>query len=61
MKNADGSCTTLKAKDYPKAMSAGIAVAMVRAVWKYQSIPTQVGPDEAMEQFAPFLSSFYTL
>ena len=35
-------------------MSAGIAVAMVRAACKYQTIPTQVDADEAMEQFALF-------
>ena len=53
-KNTDGSWKSSQAKEYPRAMSAGIAVAMVRAVCKYQSIPTHVDADEAMEQFAPF-------
>lgn len=36
-------------------MSAGIAAAMVRAVCKHQSIPTQADAEEAMEQFVAFL------
>ena len=49
-----------QAKDDPRAMSVGIATAMVRAVCKHQSIPTQVDAEEAMEQFV-FLPSFYEL
>ena len=55
-KNADGSWETFQAEEYPRAMSAGIAAAMVREACKYQSVTTQVDPDEAMEQFAAFSS-----
>ena len=34
-KNADGSWKTSQAKEYPRAMSAGIAAAMVRAARKH--------------------------
>ena len=55
-KNADGSWKTVQAKEYPSAMSAGIAGAMVRAACKHQSILTQADAEEVMEQFAPFSS-----
>ena len=59
-KYADGSWKASQAKEYPRAMSAGIAVAMVRAACKHQSILTQADAEEVIEQVASFLSSFYT-
>ena len=56
--NADGSWKTSQAKDYPRDMRAGIAIAMVRAACKNQIIPTQVDADEAMEQLAAFSCQF---
>ena len=53
-KNADGFRKTSQANDCPRAMSAGIAAAMVRAACKHQSILTQADAEEAMDQFAPF-------
>ena len=52
--NASGTWETAQANEYPKAMSAGIAAAMVRAVCKHQSIQTQVVPEEVMEFVFPF-------
>ena len=53
-KNADGSWNTSQAKEYPRAMSAGIAAAMVRALCKHQKVPGIVDVEEATKQFAPF-------
>ena len=53
-KNADGSWETSQAKEYPKAMSAGIASATGRAACKHQSIPPQADTEEDLEQFVHF-------
>ena len=53
-KHPDGTWRTSHAKEYPKAMSAGIAAAMIRLACKHRSILTQVDPEEAIALFAPF-------
>ena len=58
-KHPDGTWKTSQAKEYPKAMSAGIAAAMLRAVCKHRSILTQVDPDEAIAFVVPFSFCVY--
>ena len=53
-KSLDGSWKTLQAKEYPRAMSAGIAAAMVSAACKHQRAQIVVDFDEVTKQFAPF-------
>ena len=60
-KHADGSWKISQAKEYPRAMSAGIAAAMVRAACKHQKVPGIADLDEAAKQFAFFRPIFYTL
>ena len=50
----DGTWKTSQAKEYPRAMGAGIAAAMVRAVCKHQKAQVIVDIEEATKQFAPF-------
>ena len=47
-KNPDGSWKTSQAKEYPRAMSAGIAAAMVRAACKHQK--AQITFDKKLNQ-----------
>ena len=56
--NIDRIWKTFQAKEYLKAISVGIAAAMVRAACKHRSILTQVDPDEAIACFAKFSPSF---
>ena len=54
MKNPDGKWKTSQATEYPRAMSAGIAAAMVRAACKHQKAQVIVDIEKATKQFAPF-------
>jgi len=53
-KTSDGTWKTPQAKEYPRAMSAGIAAAMVRAACKHPKAQTIVDIEEATKQFASF-------
>ena len=53
-KNTDGTWKTSQAKEYPRAMSAGIAAAMVRAVCKHQKAKVTADIEEATKPFALF-------
>ena len=53
-KNPDGKWKTSQAKEHPRAMSAGIAAAMVRAACKHQKAQVTGDIEEATKQFAPF-------
>ena len=53
-KSPDGTWKTSQAKEYPRAMSAGIAAAMVRAACKHQKAQVTGDIEEATKQFAPF-------
>ena len=60
-KNADGTWKTVQTKEDPKAMSAGIAIAiaMVRAACKHPSVVSHVVPREALELSTPFTANYY--
>ena len=45
-KNPDGTWKTSQAKEYPRAMSAGIAAAMVRAACKHPKVQTLEDTEE---------------
>ena len=59
-KNPDGSWKTLQAKEYLRAMSAGIAAAMVKTASKHQKAQVALDIEEVTKQFALFSRSFYT-
>ena len=48
----DGTWKTLQAKEYPRAMSAGIAAAMVRAACKHRKAQGTTDIEEAAKTFA---------
>ena len=50
----DGTWKTSQAKEYPRAMSAGIAAAMVRAACKHPKVQTLQDREEATKAFVPF-------
>ena len=50
----DGSWKTAQAKEYPRAMSAGIAAAMVRAACKHPRAQTDTASIEATRFFEAF-------
>ena len=50
----DGTWKTSQAKEYPRAMSAGIAAAMVRAACKHPKVHTLEDTEEATKAFVPF-------
>ena len=50
----DGTWKTFQAKEYPRAMSAGIAAVMVRAACEHPKAQTIVDIEEATKQFASF-------
>ena len=54
MEKTDGTWKTSQAKEYPRAMSAGIAAAMVRAACKHQKAQVTADIEEATKQFTPF-------
>ena len=53
-KNPDGTWKTSQAKEYPRAMSAGIAAAMVRAACKHPRAQTNEDIEAAISKFADF-------
>ena len=53
-KQTDGTWKTSQAKEYPRAMSAKIAAAMVRVACKHPTAQTLVDIEEATKQFASF-------
>ena len=53
-KKTDGSWNTSQAKENPRAMSAGIAAAKVRAACKHQEAQITVDMEEVTKPFAPF-------
>ena len=53
-KNPDGTWKTSQAKEYPRAMSAGIASAMVRAACKHPRAHTNEDIEEAIKTNADF-------
>ena len=53
-KNPDGIWKTSQAKEYPRAMSAGIAAVMVRAACKHPKAQTLEDKENTIKQFVPF-------
>ena len=53
-KNPDGTWKTFQAKEYPRAMSAGIAAAMVSSACKHPKVHTNEDIEAAVKTFAGF-------